>query len=82
MRIAYFANGPMVKDKNGKLYGVSYNDRLLNRYLSFSDELELCMRLKTQEEVVGLSEITLPNVLIRRVIFQLLSILLTTPERL
>jgi len=52
----------MVKDKNGKLYGVSYNDRLLSRYLSFSDELELCMRLKTQEEVEGLSEITLPNV--------------------
>lgn len=62
MRVAYFAGGPLVEDKNGKLYGISYNDKLLSRYLSFCDDLELCMRKKKQDEVTGLSEITLPNV--------------------
>ena len=62
MGVAYFAGGPLVEDKNGKLYGISYNDKLLSRYLSFCDDLELCMRKKKQDEVTGLSEITLPNV--------------------
>lgn len=62
MRVAYFAGGPLVQDEEGRLYGISYNDNLLKRYFTFADEIELCMRIKKQDKVEGLSEITLPNV--------------------
>ena len=62
MVLGYFVDGPLYVDKNGKMYGVSYDDRLFSRYLKFSDTLHLCMRVKKIEDTSRLNEIRLPNV--------------------
>ena len=61
MKLGFFYSGTIMIDKSQKKYGVAYTDKLFSRYLSFCDEIEVCMRVKHIEDGRKFSEITLPN---------------------
>lgn len=62
MRIAFFIDGPISIDTNGRYYGVAFNDKMLSRYLDFADEIEVCVRVKPTDDPSGLSRISLPQI--------------------
>lgn len=62
MRVAFFADGPLSVDTNGRYYGIAFNDKMFARYLGFADEIEVCTRVVPTVDSSGLSEISLSQV--------------------
>lgn len=58
MKVLFCYDGPITRYKSNEYYTIGLTDEVLSRYYSFGDSLELLIRIKDADEVVGLSKIT------------------------